>query len=132
MRTYPWVESPRLLSVNQAVTLATLSAADRGEYSNPNTVGTMKEFKLTAWPELPAPYQRIAYRRMLSDMSHRFVTAQQLCDSSGATKLAVRVFLQMLSERGLLREREHEATQGLLGPLGGWLRRAWHGENATH
>ena len=61
----------------------------------------MKEFKLTAWPELPAPYQRIAYRRMLSDMSHRFVTAQQLCVSSGATKLEVRVFLQMLSERGL-------------------------------
>lgn len=132
MRTYPWLESPRLLSVNQAVTLATLSAADCGEFSNPNTVGTMKEFKLTAWPELPAPYQRIAYRRMLSDMSHRFVTAQQLCDSSGATKLEVRVFLQMLSERGLLREREHEPTQGLLGPLGGWLRRAWHGENATH
>lgn len=92
----------------------------------------MKEFKLTAWPELPAPYQRIAYRRMLSDMSHRFVTAQQLCGSSGASKLEVRVFLQMLSERGLLRERDHEETQGLLGPLGGWLRRAWHGENVTH
>jgi hypothetical protein len=92
----------------------------------------MKEFKLTAWPELPAPYQRIAYRRMLSDMSHRFVTAQQLCDSSSATKLEVRVFLQMLSERGLLRERDHEVTQGLFGPLGGWLRRALHGENATH
>jgi hypothetical protein len=92
----------------------------------------MKEFKLTAWPELPAPYQRIAYRRMLSDMSHRFVTAQQLCDSSGASKLEVRVFLQMLSERGLLRERDHEDSNGLLGPLGGWLRRALHGESATH
>ena len=92
----------------------------------------MKEFKLTAWPELPAPYQRIAYRRMLSDMSHRFVTAQQLCDSSGATKLEVRVFLQMLAERGLLRERDHEDSPGLLGPLGGWLRRALHGESATH
>ena len=104
----------------------------QGGFSKPQNVGTMKEFKLTAWPELPAPYQRIAYRRMLSDMSHRFVTAQQLCDSSGATKLEVRVFLQMLSERGLLRERDHEETQGLLGPLGGWLRRAWHGENASH
>jgi hypothetical protein len=69
---------------------------------------------------------------MLSDMSHRFVTAQQLCVSSGATKLEVRVFLQMLSERGLLRERDHEEAQGLFGPLGGWLRRAWNGENATH
>ena len=93
----------------------------------------MKEFKLTAWPELPAPYQRIAYRRMLSDMSHRFVTAQQLCESSGASKLEVRVFLQMLQERGLLRERDHEEeSPSLFGPLGGWLRRALHGENATH
>jgi hypothetical protein len=92
----------------------------------------MKEFKLTAWPELPAPYQRIAYRRMLSDMSHRFVTAQQLCESSGATKLEVRVFLQMLAERGLLREREHEDAPGLFAPLSGWIRRALQGENATH
>jgi hypothetical protein len=69
---------------------------------------------------------------MLSDMSHRFVTAQQLCDSSGATKLEVRVFLQMLAERGLLRERDHEDSPGLLGPLSGWLRRALHGESATH
>jgi len=69
---------------------------------------------------------------MLSDMSHRFVTAQQLCESSGASKLEVRVFLQMLSERGLLRERDHEESPSLFGPLGGWLRRALHGENATH
>lgn len=92
----------------------------------------MKEFKLTAWPDLPAPYQRIAYRRMLSDMSHRFVTAQQLCDSSGASKLEVRVFLQMLQERGLIRERDHEDANGVLGPLGGWLRRTLTGEGLTH
>jgi hypothetical protein len=91
----------------------------------------MKEFKLTAWPDLPAPYQRIAYRRMLSDMSHRFVTAHQLCDSSGATKLEVRVFLQMLGDRGLLRERDHEDSSSLFGPLSGWLRRALHGENTA-
>src|SRR6185503_13719020 len=97
----------------------------RTEGSRPrkHALGKMKEFKLTAWPELPAPYQRIAYRRMLSDMSHRFVTAHQLCESSGASKLEVRVFLQMLSERGLLHERDHEETQGLFGPLGGWIRR---------
>jgi hypothetical protein len=69
---------------------------------------------------------------MLSDMSHRFVTAQQLCESSGATKLEVRVFLQMLAERGLLREREHEDAPGFFAPLSDWLRRALHGENASH
>ena len=94
-------------------------------------LGNMKEFKLTAWPELPAPYQRIAYRRMLSDMSHRFVTAQQLCDSSGASKLEVRVFLQMLSERGLLHERDHDEGSSLFGPLGHWIRRTLNGEGAA-
>jgi hypothetical protein len=92
----------------------------------------MKEFKLTAWPELPAPYQRIAYRRMLSDMSHRFVTAQQLCGTSGATKIEVRGFLQMLSSRGLLHERDQEDA-GFFAPLGGlsgWLRRTLNGEDA--
>lgn len=91
----------------------------------------MKQFKLTAWPELPTPYHRITYRRMLSDMSHRYVTVQQLCDSSGATKLEVRVFLQMLSDRGLVREREQQDENGVLGPLSGWLRRALQGESVT-
>jgi hypothetical protein len=114
------------------VSLGVISAGHKAAATENALVGIMKEFKLTAWPELPAPYQRIAYRRMLSDMSHRFVTAQQLCDSSGATKLEVRVFLQMLSERGLLRERDHDEPNGLLGPLGGWLRRTINGEGATH
>jgi hypothetical protein len=68
----------------------------------------MKEFKLTAWPELPAPYHRTVYRRMLSDMSHRYMSVQQLVLASGASRLDVRLFLQMLGERGLLREREGE------------------------
>jgi hypothetical protein len=91
----------------------------------------MKQFKLTAWPELPTPYHRITYRRMLSDMSHRYVSVQQLCDSSGATKLEVRVFLQMLNDRGLVREREQLDENGLLGPFGSWLRRTLHGESVT-
>ena len=134
MRGYPGCLAQRLLWRYEAVTLRSGCLGTGRIFQEPHNVGTMKEFKLTAWPELPAPYQRIAYRRMLSDMSHRFVTAQQLCESSGATKLEVRVFLQMLSERGLLRERDHfeEESSSLFGPLSGWLRRALHGENATH
>jgi hypothetical protein len=88
----------------------------------------MKEYKLSAWPDLPSAYHRTSYRRMLSDMSHRFVTVQQLMASSGANRLEVRMFLQMLAERGLLAEREAERT-GLSG-LGGWLRRALQGDTA--
>ena len=85
----------------------------------------MKEYKLAAWPDLPAPYHRTVYRRMLSDMSHRFMSMPQLVLSSGATKLEVRTFLQMLGERDLLREREGEPDSifDSLRPIGEWFRR---------
>jgi hypothetical protein len=88
----------------------------------------MKEFKLSAWPDLPAPFHRTTYRRMLSDMSHRYVTVQQLMTTSGASRLEVRLFLQMLGERGLLSEREAPVRGSLFAPLGGWLRRTLNGE----
>lgn len=91
-------------------------------------VGIMKQYKLTGWPELPANYHKIAYRRMLSDMSHRYVSVSQLCESSGVSKLEVRVFLQMLVERGLVLERDELPENGLLGPLGGWIRRTLQGD----
>lgn len=82
----------------------------------------MKEYKLSAWPDLPASFHRTTYRRMLSDMSHRFVTVQQLMAGSGASRLEVRLFLQMLAERGLLAEREAEPSSA---GFGSWLRRAF-------
>ena len=93
-------------------------------------VGMMKEFKLSSWPELPSQYHRTMYRRMLSDMSHRYVTLQQLVAASGASKLEVRDFLEMLEGRGLLRARESDTPASLFGPLGGWLRRALNGAEA--
>jgi hypothetical protein len=86
----------------------------------------MKEYRLTGWPELAPPFHRTAYRRILSDMSHRFVTLPQLADTSGLRRQDVRSFMDMLGARGLLVERESVASDSLfgLGPLGGWLRRA--------
>jgi hypothetical protein len=92
----------------------------------------MKEFRLAAWPDLPAAYHRTTYRRMLSDMSHRFVTVQQLMAASGATRMEVRLFLQMLGERGLLCERDVATEDSLFGPIGGWFRRAFSGEAQRH
>jgi len=85
----------------------------------------MKEFKLAAWPELPAHYHRTVYRRILSDLSHRYMSVPQLVMSSGASKLEVRLFMQMLNERGLLREREGESDSifDSLRPIGDWFRR---------
>jgi hypothetical protein len=88
----------------------------------------MKEYKLRAWPELPAPYHRTIYRRMLSDLSQRHLSVQQLATASGATRLEVRAFVQMLADRGLLDEREAAEAAGTA--IGRWWRRTVHGDIA--
>ena len=88
----------------------------------------MKEYRLAAWPQLRAPFDRIAYRRMLSDMSHRHMSLAQLVESSGIRRHEVRVFIEMLDAGGLIVERDATAPDSLFGslrPFGGWLRRAF-------
>jgi len=87
----------------------------------------MKEYRLAAWPQLRAPFDKIAYRRMLSDMSHRHMTLAQLAECSGIRRHEVRSFIDMLEARGLIAQREATSPDSLFGslrPLGGWLRRA--------
>lgn len=88
----------------------------------------MKEYRVIAWVELPAPFHRTAYRRMLSDMSHRYMSVAQLMACSGVRRQDVRQFLDALEGLGLLAERElfgHEDSMfDSLRPLGGWIRKA--------
>lgn len=87
----------------------------------------MKEYRLLAWTELPAPYHHMTYRRMASDLSHRYMTMAQLVFTSGLKCQEVREFLDMLDSRELLIDREllaNESVFGSLSPLGGWLRKA--------
>jgi hypothetical protein len=87
----------------------------------------MKEYRLVAWPQLRPPFDRIAYRRMLSDMSHRHMTLAQLVECSGIRRHEVRSFLEMLESRALITGREVPSSDSLFGslrPFGGWLRRA--------
>lgn len=87
----------------------------------------MKEYRLAAWPDLAAPYHRTAYRRMLSDMSHRYVSLAKLAAMSGLGRTEVRQFVEMLDGHGLISQREGVQADSLFGslrPLGGWLRRA--------
>jgi hypothetical protein len=86
----------------------------------------MKEYRLAAWPDLTPPFDRTAYRRMASDMSHRFVSLEQLADSSGLNRNEVRAFIAMLDAQRLLTERDSLSSESQfwsLRPLGGWLRR---------
>ena len=85
----------------------------------------MKQYKLAAWPELPAAYHRTVFRRMLSDMSHRYMSLPALVLSSGGTKPEVRQFLQMLDNMGVLVDREEETDSFFdttIRPVGDWLR----------
>jgi hypothetical protein len=68
-----------------------------------------KEFKLSGWPDLPAGYRRISTRRMLDDLSARYVSLPQLARRSGASHDEVRRLLRELAGRGVLQERVAEA-----------------------
>ena len=84
----------------------------------------MKEYRLAAWPDLGAPYHQTRYRRALSDMSQRFVTASQLCASSGLRRSEIKAFVEMLEARGVAVERER--TYSFFGALRSlsWFKRA--------
>ncbi len=86
----------------------------------------MKEYRLLAWPELPAEYRRTGHRRALSEMSQRFVSLSKLVELSGLKKGEVRALVEMLDGRAVLSERDTTAPDSFLDsirPLG-WLRRA--------
>lgn len=86
----------------------------------------MKEYRLLAWPELPAEYRRTAHRRALSEMSQRFVSVAKLVEVSGLKKSEIRAFVEMLEARAVVTERDTTVPDSFfdsIRPLG-WLRRA--------
>ena len=86
----------------------------------------MKEYRLSAWPDLGPQHQRTAYRRRLSDMSQRYMRVAELCARSGLSRSAVVSFLDQLAGRGLLLTREATPLHWpiSLRPLRDWVRRA--------
>ena len=88
----------------------------------------MRHYKLSAWPELPAAYRRTAYRRLLHEMSQRYVSLGQLSQASGLPRAAVIEFLADLRRRELLIERgEDEPAPSLLGALQALIHRRRQG-----
>lgn len=95
----------------------------------------MKEYRLLAWPELPAEFQRTGHRRILSDMSLRYMSQAQLAEVSGLKKNEVRQFLEVLDARGALDERDGTAPDSFFDSLGrlSWFRRsATPAQDTTH
>ncbi len=86
----------------------------------------MKEYRLLAWPELKGDYQRIAYRRALSEMSQRYLGVAKLVEISGLRKGEVRALIEMLDGKAVIAERDTSAPDSFLDSISplGWLRRA--------
>jgi hypothetical protein len=86
-----------------------------------------KEYRLASWPELTPAHHRTAYRRMLSEMSQRYVSLGQLVDSSGLKRPEVKHFLETLEASGQLLAREActstSSRWAVLRGMGSWLRR---------
>jgi hypothetical protein len=83
----------------------------------------MKHFKLSGWPDLPPAYRRTAYRRVLHEMSQRFMTLAQLSHASGLGTPQLNAFLGVLSEHGVLIERGEAEPDSLFGALQTLVRR---------
>ena len=86
----------------------------------------MKEYRLLAWPDITSEFRRTAHRRVLSDLSLRYMTLAQLVEVGGLKKGELKSFLSMLDGRGLLDERDSTAPDSFLNSIGklGWFRRA--------
>jgi hypothetical protein len=85
----------------------------------------MKEYRLTTWTELPEPFDKTTYRRMLTDMSQRHVSIAQLVISTGIRRAEVQRFIDLLESRGVLAQRDQFERDSSARPFGGWLRKAF-------
>ena len=66
----------------------------------------MKEYKLVSLPQWIHSFDKIVFRRMVSDLSHRHLTLPELVKSSGLRRQEVEHFLRALKSQGLLQERD--------------------------
>jgi len=78
----------------------------------------MKQYKLTAWPELSPRFQKTPMRRVVSELSQRFASVRDLARSSGASVRDVEELIAKLEKDGMLMTR---ATPQAVGQSsGGW------------
>jgi len=77
----------------------------------------MKQYKLTAWPDLPPRFQKTTMRRVVSELSQRFVSVRDLARSSGANARDVEELIAKLDRDGMLMTR---ATPKSVNQSGAW------------
>lgn len=84
------------------------------------SLGNMKQYKLTAWPDLTPRFQSTAMRRVVSELSQRFVSVRDLARSSGAAGRDIEELVAKLDKDGMLMTR---ATPQSVNQAGAW--RQW-------
>jgi predicted Rossmann fold nucleotide-binding protein DprA/Smf involved in DNA uptake len=77
----------------------------------------MTQYKLTAWPELPPRFQKTTMRRVVSELSQRFVSVRDLARSSGAPAREIEELVAKLERDGMLMTR---ATPQSVSQAGSW------------
>jgi len=82
----------------------------------------MKQYKLTAWPDLPPRFQKTTMRRVVSELSQRFASVRDLARSSGASAREVEELVSTLEKEGMLMTR---AMPQSVGPSGGAWQQWW-------
>ena len=65
----------------------------------------MKQYKLTAWPDLTPRFHTTAMRRVVSELSQRFVSVRDLSRSSGANARDIEELIAKLEKDGMLMAR---------------------------
>ena len=79
----------------------------------------MKQYKLTAWPDLSPRFQKTTMRRVVSELSQRFVSVRDLARSSGAPAREIEELVSKLEKDGMLMTR---ATPQSVNQSGSWHR----------
>jgi hypothetical protein len=70
----------------------------------------MKQYKLTAWPDLSPRFQKTTMRRVVSELSQRFVSTRDLSRSSGASSREIEELIAKLDKDGMLMTRDAPQT----------------------
>jgi hypothetical protein len=65
----------------------------------------MNEFRLSGWPDLPSAFDRIGYSRALSQLSHRYLTLEQVAKISGLSRSQVSDLIDLLGDQDCLVKR---------------------------
>lgn len=82
----------------------------------------MKIYRLKSWPDLPPVFKRMAYRRLLCDLSHRHIDEVAMREHAGLSGREVRSLLVHLESLGILDVKEApESGTATPSPVVGWL-----------